>query len=183
MDLPGHEGHLLILLVVLVFAAWVGLAAHRPTAQPDAARPAREDGAGPPARILAAASLLAGLAHAVAAPHHVAESALYGAFFVAVTLGQFAYAGAVIGPGRRSIPFLLAAMAANAVVLATWIVSRTAGLPVGPHRTPEAIGPVDLTAAVAEMLLICLGAVWLAVRISAPQPQPEPERVRSAFPS
>lgn len=181
MELPGHEGHLLILLVVLAFASWVCLAARRPMSQPVATRPARADGAAPPARILATASLIAGLAHAVATPHHVAESALYGTFFVAVTLGQFAYAGAVLGAWRRNVPLLVAAMAANAAVLVTWVVSRTAGLPVGPHRTPEAIGAVDLTAAAAEMVVLCFGAVWLAVRTTAPHPEPEP--VRSAFPS
>jgi hypothetical protein len=177
MDLPGHGGHALVAATVLVFGIWVFLAARR--GEPGPVRPNR-DPDGPPVRTLAAASLLAGAAHAWATPHHVTEYALYGIFFVVVTVGQVAFAAAVLRPGAATPRTLLVAAFGNIAILATWVLSRTVGVPIGPHSTPEAVGPVDLTAAVAELLLVALSVAWLAVR-KVP-PRPESAAVRSAFP-
>jgi hypothetical protein len=176
---PGHEGHLLVALAVLVFGGWVALAARRP----DNAVPVPAVPGAPPAAALAVASLVAAAAHGYAAPHHVAEFWLYGVFFVSVTLGQVAWAVAVAGPGRDSVGLLRIGVLANLAVLCTWAISRTAGLPVGPHRRPEAVEPVDLAAAAAELLIVALVLVWFAVRAGAARPAPAVAGLRSPFPS
>ncbi len=173
-----HSGHLLVALAVLAFAAWIAVAARGPG-------PVVRDADGPPVRTLAAASVVAGAAHAWATPHHVTETALYGSFFIIVTLGQFLFAGALLRHRVLGAPLLVAGVFANAAIVATWVVSRTVGLPVGPHRIPEAVGAVDLAAAAAEMLLIGLAAVWLVLRTDVPRPDipvPTVPELRSAFP-
>src|SRR5262249_17855062 len=75
------------------------------------------------------------------------------AFFVALGLAQVGWAAlvAILGPSRR----LLIAATANIAVVALWIASRTAGLPLGPHTgAPEAPRFADVAATGFEVVLV-----------------------------
>lgn len=104
----------------------------------------------------AALSLIAATAHAVVIPEHFAEWWGYGMFFVLIALSQGIYAAILVLRPRRVL--LLAGIAGNLVLVATWALSRTAGIPFfGPHAwEPEPVGAMDLSAKVAELLLIAV---------------------------
>jgi hypothetical protein len=102
----------------------------------------------------AAASLLAAMVHLAVCPEHFAEGALYGWFFLALGLGQAAFSWLLMRrPGQAVI---VAGLLANAGTLALWMWTRTAGVPLGPHRHVEAVGAADLTATVAELAVVVL---------------------------
>jgi hypothetical protein len=102
---------------------------------------------------LAFASVAAGVIHAVAAPHHLDEAPPLGAAFVAVAVFQVLWALPAISSSDRRV-FDVAAIVNAAIVLA-WIVSRTVGLPVGPHAwIPEAPGNLDVSATVLELVIV-----------------------------
>lgn len=49
----------------------------------------------------------------------------------------------------------LAGLSANLVIVATYVLSRTAGVPVGPHaEVVERAGAVDLATTAIEILLV-----------------------------
>src|SRR5438034_6386593 len=100
-----------------------------------------------------AALLTAGSAaiHLAVAPAHFQEYIPFGVAFVLAAAAQLALAGAVLmAPSRR---LLAAAAAGTAGLVAVWLVSRTAGLPVGPRpRVPEPAGVVDVVCTAMELL-------------------------------
>jgi hypothetical protein len=107
---------------------------------------------------LIALSAGAGAIHLSVASDHFAEYWLFGAFFVALGIAQVAWAAlvAIRGPSRA----LLITAAGNTAVVALWIVSRTAGVPLGSHPgAPEAFGFPDITATLFEIVLVGC-AVW-----------------------
>jgi len=103
----------------------------------------------------------AGTIHAAVTPAHFQESVLFGLFFLAVTVGQM---GVVVAALHRPSRLLWAsAVAGNVVVLAVWALSRTAGLPLGPHPwSAEPTGLLDLACAAYE-----IGIVVVALRLVA----------------
>jgi hypothetical protein len=120
--------------------------------------------------LLAALSWLAALIHAAVVPEHWREYAPYAVCFAVLALAQGAWAVAFFrAPTARLLRW--AALLSFAVI-AVWATSRMTGLPVGPEPgTPEAIGPQDLAATAAELLLgaaaLGLGRDWPASRIPA----------------
>ncbi len=130
---------------------------------------------------VALASVLAGAIHLAVAPEHFAEWWVYGTFFVVTGLFQLAYATTVL---RRPTPIVaLTGIVVNLVIIVTWVVSRTTGLPITPpggagehggeqavagpiplegaHPVEaghgvEAVGALDLVATGAELLVVCL---------------------------
>jgi hypothetical protein len=107
---------------------------------------------------LIALSAGAGAIHLSVASDHFHEYWLFGAFFVALGMAQAGWAAlvAIFGPSRR----LLIAATANVAVVALWVASRTAGLPLGSHPgAPEALGFADVTATLFEVVLVGC-AVW-----------------------
>jgi hypothetical protein len=110
-----------------------------------------------PLAALIALSAGAGAIHLSVASDHFHEYWLFGAFFVALGSAQVAWAAvaAIQGPSRA----LLIAATGNSAVVALWIVSRTAGLPLGSHPgAPEALGFPDVTATLFEVLLVACAA-------------------------
>jgi hypothetical protein len=107
----------------------------------------------PTAWMLFGLSIMAGTIHLAVAPAHLAEFTAYGVFFIAVGLGQIAWAIAIVIVGtRRSLPF---AAAANLLLIVLWVLSRTIGLPIGPQPgQPETFGVLDITASAVEALLV-----------------------------
>ena len=100
--------------------------------------------------------------HSALIAAHFEEHWSFGAFFVVVTLAQAGWAVLVFGePLNRRI--LLAGAIGNALLIVVWAISRTVGVPLGPHPwTPEAVGVVDVLSKVDELAAIVLVAVVLA---------------------
>lgn len=90
----------------------------------------------------AALSLGAGVVHLAVAPDHWLEYRAFGVFFLLAGLVQLAWAWAVWL--RPAGPLLRIGVGGNAALLALWAVSRTVGLPIGPHHwSPEVFGWAD----------------------------------------
>ena len=96
-----------------------------------------------------------GLIHVVAAVQHVEEYLLFAVFFAVLAPVQFAWGVAVY---RRPSGRLLTLGAAGSVLIAVlWLVSRTAGLPIGETPwQPEAVGPLDVLASADEVVLAAM---------------------------
>lgn len=114
--------------------------------------------------LLAVLSVVAAGIHGTVFPAHAREAVAIGAFFAAVTLFQLGWAVLVVTrPSRR---LLLVGAAANAAIVAVWVVSRSVGVPFGQDAGhPEAIGFADTVTTTYEAAL-ALVAVYL-VRGSA----------------
>jgi hypothetical protein len=80
--------------------------------------------------LLGAASLGAALLHAAFTPGHWSETWSHGLFFAVVAWLQLALAVALVAfPSRRVFAFATL----NVVVIVTWVLSRTVGVPIGPN--------------------------------------------------
>ena len=119
-----------------------------------------------PARVLSAislASIAAGTINIAAAATVARGSAQGMAFFVVVAAAQLAWAAAALVRAPRS--WLALGAAGNLVVAATWVVSRTAGLPAGVFgggTTLPAKFP-DTLATILEAMVV-IGAAALMAR-------------------
>ena len=102
-------------------------------------------------------------------PDHYEEYAVFGAFFAAVALGQGAWAFIVLrGPSRLVRG---AGVALSAGLIALWVLSRTAGVPVGPHPwEAEPAAVLDVAACVAELGIIVVVGLSHAWPVGAPVP-------------
>lgn len=96
----------------------------------------------------------AGLAHVSVTPAHFEEWWVFGALFLLTAVLQLGLAICLLvrpSPARYGL-----AAAVNVGLIATWLVSRTSGLPFGPDAgVREALGPLDLLTTLIE-------ATWLA---------------------
>jgi hypothetical protein len=101
----------------------------------------------------------AGTIHAAVTPQHFQESIAFGLFFLAVTVGQMSVV--VFALHRPARALWASAVAGNIVVLAIWALSRTTGLPIGPHPwTAEPTGLLDVACAAYEAAIV-VGCLWL----------------------
>jgi hypothetical protein len=100
--------------------------------------------------------------HAAAIGPHLEESRLFGTAFAVMAVAQGAWmAGILVAPSSHR--YLLGA-ALNGAVALTWLLSRTVGLPLGPHPgVAEPVGAMDAFATVAEILAV-VGSLALAPR-------------------
>jgi hypothetical protein len=118
-----------------------------------------------PARVLSAialASIAAGAIHIAAAATLGSDSAQNLAFFAVVAAAQIVWGAVALARAPRW--WLALGAAGNLIVLATWIVSRTIGLPVGEFA---GVTLPDGLAAVLEAVIV-LGAVALLVQGRSP---------------
>ncbi|MBP8292696.1 MAG: hypothetical protein KAX65_07980 [Caldilineaceae bacterium] len=85
-------------------------------------------------------SAAAGVVHLLVTPEHFEEWIGYGLFFLIAGLTQMLFAVVLLRqPANRAL--LLAGIAGNALIVALWVVTRTAGIPIGPAAGEvEAIG-------------------------------------------
>lgn len=121
---------------------------------------ARPVPAGPLALAAATGSGLAALVHASVVGPHLEESRLYAGALGAMAAAQVGWALAAVASPSPSVARAGAAL--NAAIVLIWGLSRTAGLPVGPHPwRPEAAGVLDLTATGSEAVAVS-GALALA---------------------
>lgn len=115
-----------------------------------------------PQQWIALASILAGATHVVVAREHFEQWWVFGAFFVVV--GCFQLTLALVILRRPTWPVALTAIVVNLGVVLVYVASRTTGLPISPpdvisHESSHAIegvGPVDLAATGAELVVVCL---------------------------
>ncbi|HEX2234957.1 MAG TPA: hypothetical protein VHK89_01645 [Actinomycetota bacterium] len=138
----------LLALVTIGVLAW--LRARRSPRTSDA--PERE-------ALFAVAALTLGAAavHALLIPASAREDALFGAAFVVFAAAQGAWGLSLLT--RPSARVLRAAVWGNAAIAGIWLLSRTAGLPVGPEPwVPEAVAASDLVTAFFELAASVLGA-------------------------
>jgi hypothetical protein len=140
-----------------------------------------------------ALSLLAAAIHVRVAPEHFAEWQGYGAFFVACALAEAGYLWLLVRYPRGWV--LQVGIWGSVATMLMYLVSRTAGIPLGPGAgTVEAVDGLGVTATAAEAaltLLVCsllrgdarrrtlnafavLGvALWVAALTGALTPPPQ----------
>lgn len=107
------------------------------------------------------AGIGAAAVHYAVMPDHLHESVLYGGFFLVTATLQLCWALAVnLRPTRR---LLLTGAAANATVVGLWLITRTAGIPLGPAAgTTEQFGGLDILASVFEVGLVLASVALLS---------------------
>jgi hypothetical protein len=111
-------------------------------------------------QFMALASLCAALVHVAVMPDHFEESVLYGLFFLLASLGQLAFAVAVVArPTRRLV---LAGVVGCVLIIGLWLISRLVGVPVGPDNGgTEEFGVLDIVATAAEVVVVGCGLLAL----------------------
>jgi hypothetical protein len=139
--------------------------AGQPRSSPDVAAAARSERT----MLLVCLSAAAGVIHAKAMIDHVSHYWLFGVFFGVLTYAQVLWAVLVYRrPDDRR--WLMPAAVGSLVVVGIWLVSRTAGLPIGPWAgDPEPLAITDITATLAELLLagLIIAILWPHGRIAA----------------
>jgi len=127
--------------------------------------------------VLTAALLSAGAAaiHFVVIDMHLMEWWGFAGFFVATGVAQLGWALAAMWRPTRAL-FWIGAFG-NGLIVVTWVVSRTVGMPFGPDPwKPEVIGFADVIATAFEV-----GLVGLCVALAVGRPTSgEAERPRPA---
>jgi hypothetical protein len=109
--------------------------------------------------ILALASAGAGVIHFLVTPEHFEEFLLFGLFFLVLGAFQVLWAGGMLAKPNTFV--LLAGVVVSAVVIGIWVLSRTAGLPMGPEAgEAEAAALPDILSTVLEGVIV-LGGTYL----------------------
>ena len=107
--------------------------------------------------------LVAAGIHLAVFPDHAQEWWAYGAFFAGCAVWQ-AVLGLLLWSGPRPQWLLLVGLASLLAVLVLYVLSRTNGVPLGPHAgRPEPAGALDLICAGSE-----LGAIVAVVQLLPP---------------
>lgn len=91
-------------------------------------------------------------AHAAVAPAHLAESTLFGSFFLVAACAQGGWAVLMLQRPTRAL--VVAGAVGNLAVLALWLTTRVAGLPFGLMPGPHPFGAWDLTTATWEVAAV-----------------------------
>jgi hypothetical protein len=112
--------------------------------------------------LVALAGAAAAAVHFVVMPEHFEEAALYGTFFAVAASAQILYSLMLLG--RPSRPLLVAGALGNFAIVVLWLVTRTAGIPLGPGAgSVESVGGLDVLATGFEVITT-LGAVLVLTR-------------------
>ena len=118
-------------------------------------RPAADYAAGSSPAVYAAVglSLVAALVHLWVAPGHFEVWWGYGTFFLAAAFAQGLLAVALLRWPGRAMP--LAGVLGNLAVVALYVVTRTSGVPFGPHATrAEETGVLDMATTAVELATV-----------------------------
>jgi hypothetical protein len=95
------------------------------------------------------------------APHHLADDWAHGWFFMAIAAYQCLFAVLIVARPRRWL--WASAIVVNSGIIATWLVSRTVGLPFGPEALrSETFSAPDIVSSVIEGVIIVISVVALA---------------------
>lgn len=119
---------------------------------------------GRPASVAAVGSGLAsagaGAIHFAVIRGHFEEYWFYGLFFVVTGIVQLVWATAVIARARRLL--FAVGILVNAAIIASWIVTRTIGLVIGPNADEvEPVGLADALATGFEVAIVFIGTYAL----------------------
>jgi hypothetical protein len=112
--------------------------------------------------------------HAAVTAGHFAEYWLFGVLFAVVSIAQALWTAHVYSRPLNA-RLLVAGAVGNAALVAMWAITRTTGLPFGPHPgEPEPVGPADVMAVVDEVLsVLVIGAMLVCMRRRVgPLPRP-----------
>lgn len=105
--------------------------------------------------------------HLAVLPDHFQQSPWYGTFFLVAGSGQLG--AAVLLVFRPSRAFIDAAIAGSVFMVVAWLVSRTAGVPIGPDNgATEPFGVLDVLASVAEGACVVAGLKARRARLDGP---------------
>lgn len=122
-------------------------------------------------RMTAGLALVCGLIHVGAAVDHFAEFALYTLVFAGIAAAQTAWAALLVWRPRPRWIGLGCALQLGIVAL--WVLSRTAGVPIAPRAwVPEEVGVADLTETICELV-----TVFAALAVLAAPRSPRAERL------
>ena len=125
-----------------------------------AAAPRRRPIAWYAAPVAAVLSVGCGYVHFAYTASHWRDWWAYGLFFLATGLFQVLYGPVVMR--RPTMPVALVGIAANLSIVGMYFLSRTDGVPIGPHvGVKERVGAVDFTTTAAEIVIV--GALLLVV--------------------
>ncbi|MGA8258330.1 MAG: hypothetical protein WB767_17310, partial [Nocardioides sp.] len=102
--------------------------------------------------LLVVASTAAAGIHAAVAPPHLREQLLFGVFFLLVACAQVTWSAALLHQPRRSL--LVAGIVGNGVLLAVWVLTRVAGLPLGLMSERHPVGGWDVVCALWELAVV-----------------------------
>jgi hypothetical protein len=153
---------------------------HVPGARGPSSPAAHAAATGTVAAILGLLSMAVALIHFAVIEQHWAVYWLYGLFFIGTAPAQLGWALAAV-PAAPARWLLCAGALGNALMVITWIVTRTVGVLIGPAATmPDRAGFGDLAATIMEVLIVtgCLvllswrpqtgaGRAWQARMIAA----------------
>jgi len=110
-----------------------------------------------------ALSLAAAWVHLAYAAPHLRQWWAYGAFFIATGAGQALFAPLILYRPRAWL--VLTGVAGNVAIVAMYVMSRTAGPPLGPHaHVAERAGTIDLSTTAAEIVLVAILVTMLGAR-------------------
>lgn len=113
--------------------------------------------------VVALLSIGAAIVHFAVIAQHFDEWWLTGIFFLSIALFQLAW-GLLVLIQPSALVYVAGAIA-NALIIVTWIVSRTTGVPVGPEAgEAEAVSFPDALATAFEVVLVVVLVVLLAER-------------------
>jgi hypothetical protein len=108
--------------------------------------------------VAAFASVGAALIHLAVIPDHWREWILSGLFFAALAFFQFAWAVVVLRSSHRGV--IAVGIAANVAAMALWVMTRTRGLPFGPHAgEPDPFGTAGILTTLLEFVVV-VTAAW-----------------------
>ena len=106
-------------------------------------------------------SLTAGAIHFGYAPHHLSDDWAHGWFFMVIAAYQCLFAVVIVARPRRWV--WASAIVVNTGIIATWLVSRTVGLPFGPEELrSESFSAPDIVSSVIAAVIIVLSIVALS---------------------
>ena len=134
-----------------------------------AARPARARSLAasvllPWAPIAALISLAVGYVHLAYVDSHWEDWWAYGAFFLATGVGQVLFAPLVLIWPRRWL--LMVGTAGNVAIVGMYVLSRTQGIPLGPHTgVKESVAFADLATTGAEIALAAVLLMMIGGRL------------------
>jgi len=112
--------------------------------------------------LVALAGAGAAAVHFVVMPEHFEEATLYGGFFAAAATSQLLYCTLLLI--RPSRPLVVAGALGNLAIIVLWVITRTAGIPLGPGAgTTESVGGLDILATGFEVVTT-IGAIALLCR-------------------
>jgi hypothetical protein len=99
---------------------------------------------------------------------HFDEYWVYGMFFAVAAWLQILWAIAL--PSKQPRRLLFLGVLGNTVIVMIWVISRTSGLPIGPHGgTPESVHFVDVLATGLEVLTVAGSALLLSGKHERPK--------------